>query len=587
MGIVYNLTDKRQTRQSVIFSLIFLCSLAFALPALADPLPPSSQAGVEESRTQGELEMQKKMLEKKKKVTAPIEIEKEKPKEAPPAGPAFMLKEVVITGNTVFTSDELKPFYEPFLNKEVTFADLDAAVEKIKTKYKEKGYLTTMVFIPEQDVTGGKVGITVVEGRLGEVKVEGGGGWFSKNLIQRYIHTKKNDVLNIFSLQRDLLRLNQNSDLEVKSVISAGKEPGTTDLVLTVVDKWPYHFGTSVDTQGSRLTGKYRNSLSFRNSNLSGHFDSLFFTTIISALSQGTFASYTVPVDTRGTKVGFDAAVFTNQLGMEYKGADITGETQVYTPRVSGEIYLSDDFQVNTDAGLEIKSNKKYVIGSVTSDDQLRLPYVGFDISKMDTLFGGGQTSFSPKFVFSTAHFLGASKSGHPTASRDGTGGFFFKYEQGLSRTQRMPFESYLSLRTQFQVTSNSLPSSEQFQLGGANSIRGYPEGEYICDFGGQLNADWVFPMYIIPKSWVLPGTDTPLRQQLQPILFVDVGGGKILKVQPGEHKHRFLMGLGGGIKYQYNRNIFLRLEWAEAIGDRITPNQGPSSYNLSIQYEI
>ena len=587
MGIVYNLIDKRRARTSVIFPLIFLCSLALAAPARAQQIPPGAQSDAQASRTQSEFEMQKQALEKKKKVTAPIEIEKEEPKEAVPAGPAFMLNEIKISGNTVFTTDEFKPFYEPFLNKEVTFADLDGVVEKIKTKYKEKGYLTTIVFIPEQDVTAGKVEINVVEGRLGEVKVEGGGGWFSKGLIQRYLHTKKNDVLNIISLQRDLLRLNQNSDLEVKTVVSAGKEPGTTDLILTIVDKWPYHFGTSVDTLGSRLTGKYRNSLSFRNSNLSGHFDTLFVTTIMSALSQGTFASYVLPIDTRGTKAGFDAAIFTNQLGMEYKVVDITGETQIYTPHISGEIYLSDDFQANIDAGLEIKSNKKFISREISANDQLRMPYVGFDFSKMDTLFGGGQTSFSPKMTFGTARFLGASKRGNPAANRSGTDGSFFKYTQGLNRVQKMPFESYLSVRTLFQVASNSLPSSEQFQLGGMNSVRGYPEGEYICDFGGQLNADWVFPMYIIPKSWILPGTDTPLRQQLQPVLFVDVGGGKILKVHPGERKHRFLMGLGGGIKYQYNRNIFLRLEWAEAIGDRITPGQGPSSYNLSFQIEI
>lgn len=587
MVIVHNLIDKLHTRSSVIFSLIFLCSLALAIPSAADPLPPSVSTGAEATRTQSEFEMQKNELSRKKKVTAPIEIEKEKPKEPVPTGPAFMLKEIQLSGNTVFTPDELKPLYEQFLDKEVTFAELDGVVEKIKTRYKEKGYLTTIVFIPEQDVTEGRVEITIVEGRLGEVRVEGGAGWFSKNLIKRYIHTKKNDVLNIFSLQKDLLRLNQNSDLEVKTVVSAGKEPGTTDLVLTIVDKWPYHFGTSVDTLGSRLTGKYRNSFSFRNSNLSGHFDSLFVTTIVSAMSQGTFASYTLPIDTRGIKVGFDAAVFTNKLGLEYKVVDITGNTQIYTPRISGEIYLSEDFQINVDSGLEIKSNKKFIIGDVSSNDQLRVPYVSFDISKMDTLFGGGQTSFSPKLAFNTAHFLGSSKKGHPTSSRGGTGGFYFKYTQGLNRVQRMPFESYLSVRTLFQATSNSLPASEQMQLGGMNSVRGYPEGEYLCDFGGQLNVDWVFPMYIIPKSWTLPGTETPLRQQLQPILFVDVAGGKILKVRPGEHKNRFLMGLGGGIKYQYNRNVFLRLEWAEAIGDRITPGQGPSSYNLSFQCEI
>ncbi len=572
-------------RMSVWFTLIFLCSLVFSAISLADPSPPGSEPGAESSRFQTGVDREKQALEKKK-VTAPIEMEEEEEKPAVPEGPAFTLKEVKITGATIFTAEELKSIYGSYMDKSITFRDLQDIADKIKAMYKKDGYLTTLTYVPEQQVSEGKVEIVVVEGRLGEVKVEGN-GWFSRSVIEKQIHTKKNEVLNVFTLQRDLLRLNQNSDLEVKTVISAGKEPGTTDIVLQVKDKFPYHAGSSVDNQGTRLVGKYRDGISFRSSNLSGLCDSLFVTTIMSATSSGTSMSYVLPVDTRGIKIGFDATVFTMKLGQEYKAADITGVTQVYKPHISGEIYLSEDFQATINSGLEIKSNQKMIQHEKDTEDQLRIPYVDFSFSKMDSLLGGGQTSFSPRVSFGTAEFLGASSRNHPSQTRTGTGGSYFKYEQGLSRVQKMPFESYLSVRTQFQAASNSLPSSEQFQLGGANSVRGYPEGEYVCDFGGTLNVDWVFPTYIIPKDWVLPGAETPLRQQLQPIIFMDLGGGKVLKVGPGERKDRFLMSIGGGLKYQYSRNLFLRLEWAQRLGDRMTPGQGPSNFHMSFQFEI
>jgi hypothetical protein len=37
----------------------------------------------------------------------------------------------------------------------------------------------------------------------------------------------------------------------------------------------------------------------------------------------------------------------------------------------------------------------------------------------------------------------------------------------------------------------------------------------------------------------------------------------------------------------QINRNLFLRLDWAERVGDRPTQGQGPSNFNISFQGEI
>lgn len=567
-----------------ILSLFFIfteVSMAEAPP----PVPSGQSGGAQASRFRDESVSEKKAYEKKKPKAPEIKIEEENAKPVE-KGPAFVLKSVAVTGSTIFKAEDFEPIYKPYLDKSVTFQDMDNIAESISSLYKKRGYFTTNVYIPEQDVVAGKVEIRIQEGVLGDVKVEGN-KFFSTRRITNYIHSKKNELLNIFSLGKDLQRLNQNSDLEVTSVISAGKNPGESDLTLNVKDKLPNHAGGGFDNQGTRLTGKYRDSMSFRSTSFLGCNDSVFFNTSMSALTQGNFISYTVPIDTYGTSIGLDVTVFDSKLGMEYKSFGITSNTQIYTPHITNEMYLSENFQASTNAGFDIKSIKKWVIGQKSTDDQLRMPFVELDFSLLDSFFGFGQTTYSSKFIFSTEHFLGASSYDHDSASRPATGGFFFQTIQTLRRIQRMPADSYLSVKAQFQNATRTLPSSEQMQLGGANYIRGYPEGDYLADYGGSLNVDWVFPLFFVPKDFKLPYSPTPLCRQIQPVAFMDMGAGKIKRPASFERETKFLMGLGGGLKIQINSNIFMNMYWAERVGDRPSQGQGPSNFNISFQVEI
>ena len=461
-------------------------------------------------------------------------------------------------------------------------------VAKIEAKYKQQSLLSTAVYIPKQDISPseGIVEIAVSEGTMGGLKVEGN-KWFSLDFIKRYFHIKKNELLNFKKLTRDILRLNQNPDLEVKTLISPGEAPGSSDITLRVKDKFPWHAGAGVDNQGTRLTGKYRTSVYARSSNVTGYGDSIFANTLFTAGSFGESVSYTIPIDTYGTKLSFDYTYFQMKLGKEFSSFNITGNTQIYTPHISWEMALTENFTANINAGLQIKSIKRFEDGNTTSNDQLRLPYIGYDITSVDSFGGGGQNSFSPQVVFGTSGFSGASSRNNSKAGRPGTDGAFVKYEQSFSRFQRMPLESYLQIRSQFQLASRDLPSSEQLQLGGESSIRGYPEGDFLADAGASLNLDWVFPMYLFPKDWKLPRSDAPLRNQIEPCVFMDLGGGKLMNTLPGERKEKFLMGLGGGVRIHLYSKAFLKLEWAEAVGDEPISGAGPSTFYFTFQGEI
>ena len=151
-----------------------------------------------------------------------------------------------------------------------------------------------------------------------------------------------------------------------------------------------------------------------------------------------------------------------------------------------------------------------------------------------------------------------------------------------------MPFDSYAVINSQIQIASHTLPSSEQIQIGGLDSVRGYPEGEYLADAGGNVNFDWVLPMYLIPKDWKLPNSDRSLRHQIEPVFFFAAGGGKLKKVLPGEKRDRMLLGFGGGLRINLFKATSLRLEWAGHMGgNRPIGGSGPSTFYFTFQSEI
>ena len=563
-----------------IFPFLLLFVLISSL-SFAQNIPSGQEPGAEAERFRKNAEEKKASLQKKAK-TPQVEIE-EKAAPAAPEGVSFVLKDIKITGTTLFKPEDFRKAYAAYIGKTVTYKDLNDIADKIKSRYKEKGYLTTSAYLPEQEIKEGVVEIRVIEGKLGKVKIEGN-KFSSAALIEKYIHTKKNEVINVFKLERDILRLNQSSDLTIKATLSQGEAPETSDITLKVTEKLPYHIAGIFDNQGTRLTGKYRESGILWTSNLTGNLDSLFINTVYSGGSIGESVSYSLPIDTYGTKFGMDYTYFRIALGKEFTSFDITGETNIYSPHLSLELALEENFQAYANIGIDIKSTIKRMAGVKESDDQLRQPYFGFDFIKTDDW---GQSSFSPKFTFGTSGFLGSSTRNNPISSRTKTDGQFFKYEQSLNRLQRMPFDSYLSIRSQFQAASHTLPPSEQLQLGGFNSIRGYPEGDYLCDIGAYASTDWVMPMYFIPKDWKLPGADTPLRHQIEPVLFADIGGGGLERTFQGELRNKFLAGLGGGLKLHFNNKISVSLEWAKDVGDTPTAGSGPSTFYISCQGNI
>ncbi len=558
-----------------VVGIILIC--IFFKDAQADTtfIPDGQGLEAQAERFRQEYSVEKRTQDKEK--TKPSVEFKDKEEEVAP-GVSFVLKEIHLTGTTIFDPSKLNFTWNPYLEKKVNFKDINVIVRMIKRVYKDLGYLTTTAYLPPQDVKNGVVEIRVVEGKRGNLNVEGN-KWFSTSSIAKYFHTFRGQSLDTGEIEKDVMRLNDNRDLNVNAILSPGKQPEIVDVTLKVKESYPHHVSVSTDNQGTRLTGRYRRSVIFNSSNLTGRHDNLSVNATFSTFSSGEYVSYQTPLGINGTKVGVDLGYFEARLGEEFRASDITTTTKFYTPHVSWELYLSQQTQVNLRSGIKIKDIRKRERTAKITDERLRVPFVGIDVVKSDKW---GQTTFSPEVNMGTEKFLGSSFHNNPLASRVGAGGYFLKYAQYLSRTQRMPLGSYLQIRSQLQTASRTLPSSEQLQLGGMNSVRGYPSGDYLADIGANMNTEWVFPSYFIPSSWKI--MDTSVRSQVEPFVFFDMGGGKLIKASNGERRSKFLSSIGGGIKIHLKDNLYLKLEWGLPVGDKRIRGTGPSTFDVSFQ---
>jgi hypothetical protein len=62
---------------------------------------------------------------------------------------------------------------------------------------------------------------------------------------------------------------------------------------------------------------------------------------------------------------------------------------------------------------------------------------------------------------------------------------------------------------------------------------------------------------------------------------------GKLNKVLQGEREHKLLMVTGGGVQLHFQKYMFVRVQWAKALGDNPVGGAGPSTFYVSCQGEI
>jgi len=504
-----------------------------AAPLFAQTAPPNANAGrALESATPP----QPREIKKDADVLPPTDTPRPA---AGDNGPTLLVKGFQVTGNTIFTSEELLALVQPWVGKQAGTDQLLDAAEAIKNRYKDAGFFLTQVFVPAQEVPNGIVTLRVLEARIGQTRAEIDTRRVSPAVVDGYVHLlPKGAAVTEQNVERPLLLLNDLPGLKVNSVLRPGAETGEADLLVKVADDGDTYGGDAyVDNAGNRSTGYVRVGADLVANGLLGQGESW---------SLGGLASehngvdlvrggVTAPIGSYGTKATASLTyLHYNVLKLESLDAD--GYAVVGSLNVQHPVIRSRNFNLFAVGGGDIKELDDRTQGGANHDKRvLFLGHLGITGDFRDEHFGGSLNSYTLTISAGDNKIRTTSElekdldplGGHKTS------GAFEHLDGDYQRLQAITDTTSVLLSMRGQLAFQNLDTSEKSSLGGPHGVRAFAVGDGVGDdvFQGTLelrqrvpawsllNAPLVFSAFVDGgryKNWHDPlSTDTANQRTL------------------------------------------------------------------------
>ena len=332
----------------------------------------------------------------------------------------FQLKDIRVTGATVFSPEELRPLYEPLIGKEVGLGDILNIADEIEAKYRARGYIITRAYVPPQRVGDGVFTINVVEGYVNGLAVEGGDPGV-RDLITSYANpVLGSKPLQLPPMERALLLSNDLPGVTASGLLRPSPDqPGASDLVVNV-DEQPITGGLNFDNRGSKFTGQWTlggdvewNSPLHDGDQLGLNVQS---SPQPSQRIQGG-ARYQHPIGTDGL-TGSASVLVSNGAPAGIPGADLTTNSLAYGPRLSYPVIRSREQSFYLDGGFTVQDATVNVLGGqVFSHDKWRVADLAATYTQNGFWNGNSSATFD---VAQGLTILGATGDGAPELSRPG-----------------------------------------------------------------------------------------------------------------------------------------------------------------------
>jgi hemolysin activation/secretion protein len=509
------------------------------------------------------------------------------PSTAPgPASPAAHLprikvREIRVTGSTVFSAQALDAITAPYVGREVTFEDLAALRQALTLKYVNAGYINSGALLPDQQVVDGVVEYRIVEGRLSGITVTGNTHLHSDYVADR-LALGATAPLNVNALQDRLQILLQGPFVErINAELSPGEQPGEARLNAKVQEGPRSMVSATVDNDLSPSLGHARAGLRGQFYSPTGRGDILGWDLAAASGYRKASASYGIPITASDTTLEVFADLSRAKVVEQPLNAlDIQSKSSTIGLRVNVPVLRTSREQLNLIAGLDVRQSESKLLGTgfafspgVEPDGRSRVSVLRFvqDYVGRDS---GQVTAARSTFSLGTGAF-GATDLGGTLPS----GKFLawlgqFQHARRLGKT-----DSQLVLRFDAQLTNQPLLPLEQFAVGGMRTVRGFRANQLVRDQGFAASVEFRVPVMRNPDGGAV----------LQIAPFVDVGGAWY-KDRPTESPQR-LSSAGVGLRWDPHPKLHAELYWAQTFAGRNVVNPSQSlqdrGWHLSLRTEF
>ena len=481
-------------------------------------------------------------------------------------GPKVTVRGFRIVGLEAAPAALLTPLLDKYVGEGKTLADLEDAAKDIEVALQRQGSFLAQAYVPEQNLADGIVTLQVLEGRIGNVKLDVQPGVkVSAELMATVVaRLQGNPVARRDLVESALFTLGDLRGVLVTSALTPGSQVGQADLTITVAPGPAQAFTIDFDNGGSIYTGRYRFSTNLEWFNLAGRGDVASLKTQFSTSFGSGFlrGSWLTPINGLGTKLGLAASYLRYKLGSPtFEALNADGSASALSVQLLHPVIRSRNSNLFLQASadrreFEDRVNAIQIVAKKGNSSYFTFGAVG---DFRDAFGGGGITNYTANVIGGSLKItspddllLDQGPTGYRAAGR------YAKLVLGVSRLQALPNKDYLYLSGSAQLADKNLDSSEKFSLGGPLGVRGYPAPESPSDSGALLGWEYRHAM----KFEKMPG-DFIFG------VFGDYGYGRLhekpLATDTGNT--RKLMSHGVGVTYDNDRGLLVKA-WVAARGN-------------------
>ncbi len=443
-----------------------------------------------------------------------------------------------------------------------SIAELQAIADQITQFYLDGDYITSRAILPEQSIVNDTVRIQAIEGRLSDIEVEGNDR-LRENYIRSRIELGATTPLNTTELENQLRLLRSNPLFEtVEASLRAGTELGESILVVRVTEANPFTASISADNYAPPSVGSERIGIGIGHRNVAGfgdEFSAEYNFTTTDGLDFGNI-SYRVPINAMNGAIQFRASPNRNSITQDpFDAFGISGESSTYELTYRQPVVRTPREELAFSLGFSFQSSQTFIEDEPTPfgigpDDEgrsrTRTLSFGQDYVRRDT---SGAWAFRSQFRLGTALFSATENSG------DVPDGQFLSWLGQVQRVQRLSDNHLLIAQLYTQFAGDPLLPSQQFVIGGGQSVRGFRQNARSGDNGIRFSLE--------DRIAIVRNTSGLPVFQLAP--FIDFGYVWNDSDNPNtETDQRFLAGLGLGLSWQPFENFSIRLDYGVPLVD-------------------
>ena len=504
----------------------------------------------------------------------------------PPVNPSndrITVNKIQVTGSTIFDTEDFNPIIQLVEGKSVTLEDLKKVADAITELYLKQDYITSRAILVNQKITDGVVQIRVIEGSLEKIEIQG-----MQRLKPSYVRSRLanggNTPLSNRTLEEQLRLLRIDPNIQnIEASLRPGSNFGQSILVVRVTEAEPFQIRLRVDNYSPTSVGSERLGINTTYRNLIGIGDEIAASYYRSTRGGSNIfdVNYQVPLNAKNGNLQLRTAINNNKVVQEpFNVFDIRGESQLYEISYRQPLIRTTREEFALSVGFSVQNGQTFTFAGATpfgfgpdaeGNSRTRVIKFGQDYVRRDAK---GAWQVRSLLSLGTGWFDATINSNPVPDAR------FFSWLTQLQRVQRLDKNNLLIAQLDMQLTPNGLLPSQQFVMGGGQSLRGYRQNVRAGDNGVRFSIE----------DRITVGRDASGNPSLQIAPFFDAGVVWNVDDNPNLlQRQTFLAGVGMGILWQPIPRLNLKLDYGLPLVklDDKGNNAQDEGFYFSVGYQL